>query len=170
MVKEATGPLKEALVKNKKQTNKDVLDCNTCSAFLHLTNIYFQQRFLVVIFYILLTILSLGFWLMDLLVPEIQEDFCLGIWTILTEQNVIPSRTAFNYKYVGYQVFPWFLKYIFFYCFLKCIFYDYISALLLISEVLHEVFEKEKNKWRRQEETKVAQFPVIKHHLLFELQ
>lgn len=87
--------------------------------------------------------LSLGFWLMDLLVLEIQEDFCLGIRTILTEQNVIPSWRAVNHKYVSYQVFPWFLKYIFFYCFPKCIFYDYICSLFLISEFLLQLFEKE---------------------------
>lgn len=115
MFKEATGPLKEALLKIRNKKKRDILNCNTSFTFLHLTNIYFQQRFLSIVSYWQFQVfLFLDFWLMDLLVPEIQEDFHLGIRTILTEPNVIPSWTAFNYKYVGYQVFPWFLKSFFF--------------------------------------------------------
>lgn len=56
MFKEAVGPLKEVLVKNKEQNKGDILNCNTSFSYLHLTIIYFQQRFLFIIFYILLTI------------------------------------------------------------------------------------------------------------------
>lgn len=58
MVKEVTGPLKEVLAKirNKQTNERDILDCNTSFNFLHLTNISFQQRFLVIIFYSLLAV------------------------------------------------------------------------------------------------------------------
>lgn len=82
--------------------------------------------------------LSLGWRLMDLLVPGIQEKFCLGIRTILSERN----SNSCNYEFVGYQAFPSFIVYVYL-CFLKCIFCSYIPEVLS-SSFLNRFLKKNK--------------------------
>lgn len=103
---------------------------------------------------------------MDLLVPGIQEDFCLGIKTIYSDQNSNSFLSSFQLQICRLSSIP-----LLFNIYLPFLFSEmYIlllhpccfpTLLILTPGFRNRIMQMEKSG-----RNKASQFPLVKHHLL----